>query len=185
VAKVSRPLQLVRAALECFAAFIIPRVYNSVDSERAAAPMARVHDVAQYILRKFGEDDRLPVTTWKLQKLVYYSQAWSLVWDDEPLFPEPVKAWANGPVCPALYAEHRGQFKIRDLPAGDPTALSETQRETIDIVFDHYSHKTAQYLSELTHREKPWLKARTGLEPGERGNSEITLASMAEYYGSL
>ena len=43
--------------------------------------MASVFDVAKYILHKLGT-----VTTWKLQKLVYYCQAWSLVWDDEPLF---------------------------------------------------------------------------------------------------
>jgi uncharacterized phage-associated protein len=36
--------------------------------------MTSVFDVAQYILRRKGQ-----MTTWKLQKLVYYSQAWSLV----------------------------------------------------------------------------------------------------------
>jgi len=65
--------------------------------------MANVFDVARYILKHTG-----PVTAWKLQKLVYYSQAWSLVWDVRPLFPERIEAWANGPVCPELYAQHRG-----------------------------------------------------------------------------
>ena len=49
--------------------------------------MATVLDVARYILTRLGEKGSLPVTTWKLQKLVYYSQAWSLVWDDAILFP--------------------------------------------------------------------------------------------------
>jgi uncharacterized phage-associated protein len=35
--------------------------------------MADVHDVAAYILGQ-----RSPITALKLQKLVYYSQAWSL-----------------------------------------------------------------------------------------------------------
>ena len=34
-------------------------------------------------------------TSWKLQKLVYYCQAWSLVWDEEPLFEARIEAWAN------------------------------------------------------------------------------------------
>lgn len=147
--------------------------------------MATVHDVARYILTKLGEDGKLPVTTWKLQKLVYYSQAWSTVWDDEALFNEKIKAWANGPVCPELYAQHKGQLKISDLPKGDPSVLSKDQRDTIDEVILHYGPKTAQYLSELTHRERPWIEARGDLAPGERGSSEITLESMAEYYGSL
>ena len=59
--------------------------------------MASVFDVAAYILERQG-----PMTTWKLQKLVYYSQAWSLVWDDDVLFPEEIEACANGPVVREL-----------------------------------------------------------------------------------
>jgi len=44
-----------------------------------------VHDVTGYIL-----DDRT-MTGLKLQKLLYYSQAWSLVWDGVALFEEPQK----------------------------------------------------------------------------------------------
>ena len=147
--------------------------------------MADVFDVAAYILHLSGESGELPITTWKLQKLVYYSQAWSLVWDDEPLFEEEIEAWANGPVCPALYNEHRGTFKISELSRGDFEELEIYQRETIEVVIEHYGEKTAQYLSELTHQERPWKDARKGLEPGERGQRTITLESMAEYYGGL
>jgi uncharacterized phage-associated protein len=73
--------------------------------------MADVFDVAGYILQQKGQ-----VTTWKLQKLVYYSQAWSLVWDERPLFQERIEAWANGPVCPDLYQVHRGAFVSRERP---------------------------------------------------------------------
>ena len=37
--------------------------------------MLTVFDVASYILKKSGK-----MTTMKLQKLIYYSQAWALVW---------------------------------------------------------------------------------------------------------
>ena len=36
-----------------------------------------VFDVAAYILSQQPKED--PLTAWKLQKLVYYCQAWSLV----------------------------------------------------------------------------------------------------------
>lgn len=142
--------------------------------------MADVYDVAAYILHEKGE-----MTSWKLQKLVYYSQAWSLVWDDEPIFDEEIQAWANGPVCPALYSEHRGRFKISEIGKGDPDLLSQDEKDTIDVVIEHYGKKSAQYLSELTHQEEPWKAAREGLKPGERGQRMITLESMAEYYGGL
>lgn len=142
--------------------------------------MTSPHDVAAYILEKKGE-----MTAMKLQKLVYYSQAWSLVWDEEPLFPERIEAWANGPVVPALYSEHRGQFKVSSWPRGNPDQLTLEQRQTIDAVLNYYGDKSSQWLSDLTHREEPWLEARKGLGPGERGSQAISHASMAEYYGSL
>src|SRR5690349_8592497 len=96
-------------------------------SERSSKVTA--HDVAAYILQKQGE-----ITAMKLQKLAYYSQAWSLVWDEEPLFRERIEAWANGPVLPSLYKLHKGSFKITSWPKGDPSKLTRKQRETVDAV---------------------------------------------------
>lgn len=142
--------------------------------------MANVHDVAAYILGKIGR-----MSAMKLEKLVYYSQAWSLVWDDAPLFPERIEAWVNGPVVPALYYQHRGKFDLESWNLGDPGTLTTSQKETIDSVLDYYGSKAPSWLSELTHNEEPWKKARKGLAPLERGNNEITLESMAEYYSSI
>jgi uncharacterized phage-associated protein len=142
--------------------------------------MADVFDVAQYILEKRG-----PMTAWKLQKLVYYSQAWSLVWDQRPLFNERIEAWANGPVCPDLYKLHRGRFMIEKIDAGDPGALDEDGRETVDAVLGYYGDKHPQMLSDLTHAEAPWLEARGKLPAGAQCQNEITHAAMAGYYEAL
>jgi uncharacterized phage-associated protein len=141
--------------------------------------MVTVFDVASYILKREGKTSAM-----KLQKLVYYCQAWSLVWDEKPLFTSRIEAWVNGPVVPALYKEHKGEFALSKC-IGHPENLSAEQRETINAVLDFYGHKTAQWLSDLTHREKPWLDARAGLEPGERGGNVISNAALHEYYGSL
>ncbi len=138
-------------------------------------------DVATYILERQGQ-----MSAMKLQKLAYYSQAWSLVWDDRPLFPERIEAWANGPVCPTLYGFHRGQFIVESRTFnGAVDNLDVQARETIDRVLDFYGDKDPHWLSELTHSEAPWLQARANVPLGVRSNTEITTASMAEYYGSL
>lgn len=145
------------------------------------ASSMNVKDVAAYILQQCGD-----MTAMKLQKLVYYSQAWSLVWDERPLFPEPIEAWANGPVCPALYEEHRGRFLLEgNAIIGDPDALDDTGKDTVNAVLRFYGDKSAQWLSDLTHSEAPWLSARRNLAPGERSSQRISVSSMAEYYGSL
>lgn len=142
--------------------------------------MATAHDVAAYILQQRGE-----MTAMKLQKLVYYSQVWSLVWDEEPLFTDPIQAWANGPVVPALYSVHRGLFKVREWPQGDPTNLTGEQKKTIDEVLKFYGDRSSQWLSDLTHAERPWAEARANVPPGAPSTNEISHAALAEYYGSL
>lgn len=141
--------------------------------------MVTVHDIAAYILKKQG-----PMTAMKLQKLVYYCQAWSLVWDEQPLFRSKIEAWANGPVVPDLYERHRGQFKVTSWD-GHPSALNQKQKETVEAVLRVYGNKPSQWLSDLTHQEAPWKEARAGLIPGERGSRVISHASMAEYYSGL
>lgn len=141
--------------------------------------MANVIDVAEYILGKQG-----PTSTWKLQKLAYYSQAWHLVWDECPLFDSRIEAWANGPVVPDLYNAHRGRYSISTV-GGNADRLKPNERETVDAVLEHYGRKSPDYLSQLTHLEKPWRRARRGVPDGERSNHEITHETMAEYYSSL
>ncbi len=144
--------------------------------------MASVFDVAKYILLKSS-----PMTTWKLQKLVYYCQAWSLVWDDEPLFNEEIQAWANGPVCSELYDTHKGLYSINaeHLIKGDPGRLTQDNMDTIDAVLESYGNYNGQQLSNATHNESPWQIARGDLPLGERGNNVISLESMLEYYSAL
>jgi uncharacterized phage-associated protein len=156
------------------------RLLDGTSGERGSADMASVFDASAYILSKTG-----PITAMKLQKLVYYSQAWSLVWDEAELFPEQIEAWANGPVCPDLYSAHRGEYTVESEPKGNPAKLKKDQRETIDAIIKVYGKKNAHWLSELTHKEKPWKEARKGLPDGTRSNKVIPHAAMAEYYSDL
>ncbi len=79
----------------------IEMIYSSSDSMcpsvqcvciPGSKTMVSIFDVATYILKKKG-----PMTTWKLQKLVYYSQAWSLVWDDKA--DEAIHVFAGHQAC--------------------------------------------------------------------------------------
>lgn len=144
--------------------------------------MATVHDVAAYILSKQGA-----MSAMKLQKLCYYSQAWNLVWEEEPLFQERIEAWANGPVVRELYAEHRGHFGVTKdlLTRGDAMMLTERERQNVDIVLEFYGDRPAHELSELTHREAPWKEARGDLAPGATSQTEITPTAMHEFYDGL
>lgn len=150
--------------------------------EREGGKMANVFDVASYVLEQKGN-----LTTVKLQKLIYYCQAWSLVWSEDALFDEEFQAWANGPVVPALFSAHKGKFRVvqSDFPQGNPQNLSSEQKETIDRVLEHYGDKPSQWLVDLTHLEDPWREARGQCGCGEPCSHTITLDAMMEYYSGL
>ncbi len=132
-------------------------------------------DAAQFILEQCG-----PMTTMKLQKLVYYGQVWSVVWDDDVLFREPIQAWDNGPVVRELWEATRGRFRVDAVPGGDSSQVGVPARATLAKVLDFYGKKDAQWLSDLTHMEAPWQEAR-----GRAQNAEISLERISEYYSTL
>lgn len=138
-------------------------------------------DVAAYILRKEGA----AMSTVRLQMLLYYCQAWSIVWSDRPLFREKVRAWVNGPVVMEVYRFCEGAFTVSDVPAGRPEILSEDDRDTVDRVLGHYGEKPTRDLVYMAQMENPWRTARANL-PGESLDApEITGESIARYYGGL
>ncbi|WP_418912879.1 Panacea domain-containing protein [Actinomyces bouchesdurhonensis] len=142
--------------------------------------MARsVVDVAAYILERTDT-----ITTMKLQKLAFYSQAQHLAQYGVQLFPEDFQAWRGGPVVPELYALHRGKFLIRpgELEGGDSSTLTDHERSVIDNVCAAMGHATGAELSERTHRESPWLDARDGRKPSEPSDTVITQDAMHSYY---
>ncbi len=144
--------------------------------------MASVFDVAKYILLKKGR-----MSTWKLQKLCYYAQAWHYTWTEKPLFPEEIQAWRNGPVCPALFNLHKGKYSIDcpDLPVGNPDSLTDDEKDSVDSVLDFYGDWEPYKLRELSHNEDPWKIARGDLPENANSEAVISLESIGLYYGGL
>jgi uncharacterized phage-associated protein len=132
-------------------------------------------DVAAHVLEHCG-----PMTAMKLQKLVYYCQAWSIVWDDDALFPEEIEAWKNGPVVRELWDVHRGQFRVEKIAGGNAKGFNNDQSDTVKEVLKVYGPHSAQWLSDLTHMEDPWKDAWA-----QGPSTVITKESLAEYYSSI
>jgi uncharacterized phage-associated protein len=145
--------------------------------------MAQAVDVAAYVMELLGQ----PCSTMKLQKLLYYSQGWSLAWDGQPAFDDAIEAWANGPVVPAVFQHHRGHFRVdpAEWSWGDPSALTNDQRETVRVVVDHYGRYSGQELSAMTHEERPWVEARGGVPLGARSTVPLDLDTMQDFFGDL
>lgn len=115
----------------------------------------------------------------KLQKLLYYAQAWHLVWEGQSLFAERLEARTQGPVSPHVFGTLRhegGTLPAQPLPTA---ALS-----TLEAVLAAYGDRSGQWLSALTHREAPWRAARAGLPDDAPSKAEISVELMRRTYGA-
>ena len=124
--------------------------------------MATAKDIANYILILSDEPDVGElISNLKLQKLVYYCQAFYLAMTGKPLFEEDIEAWAHGPVIPSIYHEFKkyGSNAIPIPKKFDESVLSEDEKEIINEVYEVYGQYSAWRLRNLTHNEPPYNNA--------------------------
>jgi uncharacterized phage-associated protein len=162
--------------------------------EPTQLPSTNSIDVAKYFLYRASQDGEL-ITPLKMQKLVYYAYAWTLVKNNQQLFTEKIQAWPNGPVVPSLYQALKG-YGAAPISSDFLGIKSETEsnelfekfspeiKATLDDVYEKYMTKTAFELVVLTHSEKPWNEAREGLSPTEQSNKTISDSAIWQQYGS-
>jgi uncharacterized phage-associated protein len=141
-------------------------------------------NVAKYFIYQANEVGSF-ISNLKLQKLVFYSQAWHLALFGEPLFEEDFEAWIHGPVEPNLYREYKrfGSKPIElDVSRDILKEFSEEKIEFLNEVRDNYLGYDAFELEMMTHREDPWIDARKGLSIDQESNNIISKEAMKKFY---
>lgn len=154
-------------------------------SKTKKVPASRItaHVIADAII-EFCNRHGDPVTNLKLQKLLYYSQAWHLARFGTPLFPERLVAWVNGPAQPEIYSNFTS-FGHLPIDRGFGTwALPKKVASHIQDVMIAYGHLSAFDLERLACQEDPWKKARGGREPDAPSDTPISMDAMRAFYKS-
>ena len=143
--------------------------------------------VADYFINVANVTGSL-ITNMKLQKLVYYSQAWHLALYNEPLFEEEFEAWVHGPVLPALYGEYKYKKWSpinKEVNLSDIKSLGDEKLRFLYDVEKTYFDLDAYELEELTHSETPWIEARGNLANNEPCKNKIKKETMKTFYAQL
>lgn len=141
--------------------------------------------LADFVLFKFG-----PMSHLKLQKLLFYCEAYHLAYFGQSLINEEFEAWVHGPVCRELFNTFRDKSLLySDLAhtGPDPTedisnAITSDQYSLLDEVLSGLSEWTGPELERATHNEAPWKEARNGLGPADRCTAVISKDRMEEFY---
>jgi uncharacterized phage-associated protein len=143
--------------------------------------MSPAQRIADYIVWSSHESGSF-LSNLKLQKLLYYVQAWHLAVFERPLFSEKFQAWIHGPVIPELYDRYRSyQWRNIDEAVERPD-LDDRTIAFIEEVLEEYAPLDARRLEYLIHREDPWIEARKGVAVDEPCSATIDENVMKMYY---
>jgi len=154
-----------------------------------AAPKIDSIELAKLLLAKAG-----PMPHLKLQKLLYYVEAWHLAILGQSIIDDQFKAWVHGPVSTKVWHAFKDSkspvFNKITIPAGAAkrvrirmeSILMPEQLSLIDDVCKEYGKLNAYELEALTHSEKPWADARKGVPPGDASSKVISKTTMAKFY---
>lgn len=153
--------------------------------------MTNIHDICDYVILKATSDEIIPMNNLKLQKLLYYIQAWHITFFDSPLFVGKFQAWVHGPVNREIYKRFRSSkylySNIGPLDINDKDCILRIDPEKqnfIDNVLEVYLKYSGTQLEAITHNEDPWILARHGYSPFASCEEEIKEDVMKAFYSS-
>lgn len=140
-------------------------------------------DIANWFISKSAEFGDL-ITHLKVQKLLYYAEAWTQVLLNRELFNEQIQAWSHGPVVPEVF-QHFKEYGWNPLPIPEHSILSIFEPDIIDVleqVFDTYADFSARKLEVMTHADIPWIEARGQCSAEERCTNIIPKSKLKYYF---
>ena len=145
-----------------------------------------IHNVADYIIDRLTSDEEMSLIHLKLQKLLYYVQAWSLGINGHTMFEGKFQAWVHGPVNRDIYERFADKslygFITRNDIRNNEVVLSNEDKDFINYILENYAGFSGTQLEHMTHEEFPWQEARRGFSPEARCTREISEHTMLVFY---
>lgn len=86
-------------------------------------------NLSKYIIKSGKESGINDISNKKLQKLLYYVQAWTLVLYDKKAFNDEIEAWVHGPAIPDVYRQYKN-FVFEAIP---PEAIGDVKKIDEDV----------------------------------------------------
>ncbi|MBD3362697.1 DUF4065 domain-containing protein [Candidatus Dojkabacteria bacterium] len=142
-------------------------------------------DIAKFFIWKASKEGK-SITNKQLQKLLYYSQAWHLVYKEEPIFKEEIEAWVHGPAIKVVYNKYKKYgYRPIELKVNDAEISDIPNQDLLEEIWRVYGKYDGDYLEQLSHNEDPWQNARGQIHASVSSNNVISLEDMKAYYSSL
>lgn len=150
--------------------------------------MYDINVIADYVIINLTQEDEHSLINLKLQKLLYYIQAWHLGIYKSHFFKGNFQAWAHGPVNIDIYDRFKSSknlysfITVRDIIKND-LDIEKDDIAYINWILENYAPFSGVELEHMTHNETPWISARGDTPPLHKCTNVISDDSMISYYG--
>ena len=143
----------------------------------------KAEDVARYLIFLASQENQEKeidgITNLKLQKILYFAQAYYLAKLGKPLFAEKLEAWEYGPVVPEVYRKFKRKGSKPIVIKEDESKLSGDDKEVLQKVWDSFGGYSASRLVDIVHAHTPWKEAFAS------ENKTISHKALKDYYSPL
>ena len=142
-------------------------------------------NVAKYLIylasqASVGDNkEREGITNLKLQKVLYFAQAYYLSKIGKPLFSDNIEAWEYGPVIPDVYHKFKSKGSNPIICEEDKSSLSDDDKEILKKVWGTFGGYSASKLVDIAHAHTPWKEAN------KSASKVISHKAIKEYYAPL
>lgn len=151
-----------------------------------------VNTIVDYVIMSLNGDECFSLINLKLQKLIYYIQAWSLGINKQKMMDARFEAWVHGPVCRQLYERLKptkslySTISIEDVQNKEAmNEIDPEDREFVNYILENFARYSGPQLETMTHKELPWIEARGNAGPMEHCENQISEDTMSSFYGKL
>ena len=121
--------------------------------------MYNVIDISKYIISMLNEVG-VKITNLKLQKMLYYAQAYSLLEKDKPLYEEDIVARKLGPIVPVAHNAFKWANSSEILVIEEPNEIIEKRdKEMIKEVLMIMAYLPSEDLVNITNEYDTWKDA--------------------------
>ena len=138
----------------------------------------KAKDIARYVVF-YCHKYRYPISNLKLQKILYFIQAYFLVEANKPCFSDIIEAWDYCPIVPNVYKEYR-IFGSLNIPCTDDERkfryIKDDDYDLLNRILAVVSKNTESQLTYITRNQSPWIDARKSV------TNRITNKAIADYF---
>ena len=138
--------------------------------------------IAKWFINRVDREAGDDITHLKLQKLIYFAQAWYLANKNQPLFAEDMEAWTHGPVVPSVWHIYKSHQWGSLPPESSDPAIDESTTRFLNVIHEKYGKFSAKELERMTHDHKPWKQTRGDLPLEAKCSTPIDKKMMRDFY---